>query len=409
MTKAFFLFLAVMLTVLPVRSESPVQPGDHIALVGNTFADQFRIHGYLETLLLKRSINRPVSLRNLGWGGDMLTARDRPTNFPNEDSTLRAHQTDVIIACFGMGESFAGESGVQKFKQDLRDFIASHRGKKYNGKTEVKLIIVSPISYEDLGLTTPHHAHRNRELSAYTKAMQDIAEMEKIFFVDLNEPTSRWMADPEASNLTTNGIHLNSYGYWCVSRKLADALLPGESPWHLEVDAKSGQVNGTGVQILEMLSSKQGLTFQVDELIWPSPGAPIKEGVHSDLKPALDILRVKNLEPGNYRLEIDGKTIMEARHDEWSEGVLLQDTPAHKAVQAYREAVNDKNLQFTYGWKALNQVHIVGERRSSPSGRALPAEQKAFDQLSQKKESALSKGIELKSREWRIVPVIEIR
>lgn len=83
-----------------LRAESPIRPGDHVAIVGNTFADQLRIHGYLETLLLHRWPDNPVSIRNFGWGGDMLTARDRPTNFPSEESTLKAHQTDVIVACF---------------------------------------------------------------------------------------------------------------------------------------------------------------------------------------------------------------------------------------------------------------------------------------------------------------------
>ena len=105
-------------------ADSPIRPGDRIAIIGNTFADQLRIHGYLETLLLQHTRENPVSIRNLGWGGDMLTARDRPTGFPTEESTLRAHKTDVIIACFGMGESFAGESGLEEFKQQ---FSSVHR------------------------------------------------------------------------------------------------------------------------------------------------------------------------------------------------------------------------------------------------------------------------------------------
>ena len=114
------------------------------------------MYGYLETLLLQRSIEKPISIRNLGWAGDMLTARDRPTNFPSEESTLTAHKTDVIIACFGMGESFAGENGVGDFTQNLRDFIASHKGMKYNGKSQVRLVLVSPVAYEDHGKRTPN-------------------------------------------------------------------------------------------------------------------------------------------------------------------------------------------------------------------------------------------------------------
>ena len=74
--------------IIAAYAESPVRPGDRVAIVGNTYADQLRIHGYLETLLLQRSGAEPVSVRNLGWGGDLVHLRDRPTNFPSEASTL---------------------------------------------------------------------------------------------------------------------------------------------------------------------------------------------------------------------------------------------------------------------------------------------------------------------------------
>ena len=165
-TIARFLFSFGCLLGL-AKADSPLLPGIRIAIVGNTFADQLRSHGYLETLLLQHWREEPVSIRNLGWAGDMLSARDRPTNFPTEESTLRDHQTDVIIACFGMGESFEGEAGIENFKSDLKAFIASHRGKQYNGESEVRLILVSPIAYENLGELTPKPkgatgAHSNR-------------------------------------------------------------------------------------------------------------------------------------------------------------------------------------------------------------------------------------------------------
>ena len=82
--------------------------------------------------------------------------------------------------------------------------------------------------------------------------------------------------------------------------------------------------------------------------------------------------------------------------------MAVDSSPAHKAAEAYRAVVNDKNLQFTYSWKALNQVHIVGERRASPSGKSLPKEVIEFNSLANDLDKALSKGIELKTRQWRI-------
>ena len=74
-------------------------------------------------------------------------------------------------------------------------------------------------------------------------------------------------------------------------------------------------------------------------------------------------------------------------------------------METYRAAINEKNQLFVYSWKALNQVHIVGERRKSASGRALPAEVMEFKNLADQMDKSLEGGIKLKTREWRLVRV----
>ena len=397
--------MVLFITVASINAaESPVRPGDHVAFVGNTFADQLRSHGYLETLLLQRSAGNPVSIRNLGWAGDMLSARDRPTNFPTEASTLEAHKTDVIIACFGMGESFAGKAGLAEFKKQLNAFIASHRARKYNGRSAVRLVLVSPIAYENLGARTPRWQERNREISAYGRLMNETAANTGVPFIDLYGPTAELMEGKDTPKLTDNGINLNAYGYWCVSRALADALLPGTAPWVLSVDAKSGKSLGRGARVSQVKFTTAAMAFTVQELTWPSLAAPVKEQVHPQLKRSLDQLRVMNLKPGNYRLLVDGKPVATASHIQWAAGLGLNSTPAHADLESYRKSIYDKNAHFVYSWKALNQVHIVGERRKSPSGRALPAEVIEFNKLTNQKDEALSSGIRLKTRQWKLVP-----
>ena len=388
---------------------SPLLPGIRIAIVGNTFADQLRSHGYLETLLLQHWQEEPVSIRNLGWAGDTLSIRDRPTNFPTEESTLRDHQTDVIIACFGMGESFEGEKGIENFKTDLKAFIASHRGKQYNGESDVRLILVSPIAYEDLGELTPRLEERNRELQLYTDAMRKVAANETVPFVDLYGPTSALMSVPDAIPLTTNGIHLSAYGYWVVSKILYDGFFEsesaiGEQPWRINVDAKTNMSEAKGLSISGYSLDRREISFQATELANPSLPPPTQRNLPKALKARRDTMVIKNLQPGKYVLTVDGQRVTTASHEEWAAGVAIDSTPAHRAGEAYRNAINDKNLQFVYSWKALNQVHIVGERRNSPSGRALPEEILEFNALANQKDAALEGGIELKTREWRLIP-----
>ncbi len=139
-----------------------------------------------------------------------------------------------------MGESFAGQKGLVDFRRDLEEFIASHHGRKYNGHSEVRLILVSPIAYEYLGDLTPRWKRRNNELAAYTQAMGELAIAHQIPFVNLYNATLDLMDDGTASKLTRNGINLNEYGFWAVSRILADELVVGEQAWQLRVRAGWG-------------------------------------------------------------------------------------------------------------------------------------------------------------------------
>ena len=409
-TASLQVLLASMLavgTIQSVRAESPVRAGDHIAIIGNTFADQLRIHGYLETMLLQHWQDKPVSIRNLGWGGDMLTARDRPTGFPTEESTLREHQTDVIIACFGMGESFAGEAGLDAFKSDVLSVLKAYSGKTFNGKSEVRLILVSPIANEDLQTLTPMHEQRNRELAMYSRAMSEAATATGVPFVDLYESSRYWMDEPIGPNFTTNGIHLNAFGYWAVSHLMFRNLVVDHQkdvrqPWQMRIDAMTTATSARGVEVTDVVHDNSSLTFVIKELTPPSVPPPTVEMLPPQLMHERDTLTVANLEPGSYTLTVDGTTVVSARHDEWANGVAVDAPPAHLETELLRKAVNDKNLQFTYDWKAHNQVHIVGERKSSPSGKALPAEVIEFKNISSQRDRQLSGLIQSKTRKWRL-------
>ena len=347
-------------------------------------------------------------MRNFGWGGDTLTARDRPTNFPTEESTLREHETDVIISCFGMGESFAGDAGIEDFRKDLLAFIASHKGKRYNGHSAVRLILVSPIAYENLGGLTPNWKSRNLDLVTYTQAMREVAENAQLPFVDLYSPTSDLFEDPDGSQFTTNGIHLNGFGYWAVSNLIFEALMDMKekrfTPWQLRIDAKTGVATCNGVELSGFSMQGQDFIFSIEEKSGPSLPPPPQQNMPVALSKYRDRLIIENLAPGEYSLIIGDKAIATATHEEWAQGVPIDASPAHGEVEDFRGDVIDKNTQFNYGWKALNQVHIVGERRSSASGRALPSEVKQFKQMSKEKDESLGGGTERKIRQWQLVP-----
>ena len=389
--------------------QNRIGPGDRIAIVGNTFADQLRLHGYLETMLLQRWPEQPVAIRNLGWAGDMLAARDRPTGFASEEASLREHHTDVIIACFGMGESFAGEAGLAQFKSDLQSFLATHAGKSYNGHSPVRLIVVSPIAYEDLGQLTPAWKQRNAHLQLYTQVIREVAAAADAGFINLYEPSRYLMQETRGPDLTTNGIHLDAYGYWALSHEMYRQLTgepvgSGSRPWRVELNTEQLTVTAQGVRVSEVEHRDRVWEFTVEELTGAGLAPPTSRELPVQLQYERDQLRIVMLPVGDYQLTIDDQLVATADAAAWSEGVAIDGSPAHMAAEALRQAVNDKNLQFIYSWRALNQVHIVGERRSSPSGRALPAELAQFAQAAADRESALRQMLTRHTRRWRLQP-----
>jgi glucose/arabinose dehydrogenase len=229
--------------------------GDHICIIGNTLAERMQHDGWLETLIHSRFPNRELVFRNLGYSGDEIELGNRlrsmdfgspdqwlagiaPVPQPNKLSPRdevpenRFERTntkaDVIFTFFGYNESFAGEPGLQKFKQDLEAFIKHTLEQKYNGQTAPRLVLFSPIAQEPLDdpnlLGKEAVAAANARIALYAAAMQEIATAQEVVYVDLFRPTSAYYQKAAAPRLTINGIHLNAEGNKFVARSIDGAL-----------------------------------------------------------------------------------------------------------------------------------------------------------------------------------------
>jgi len=198
-------------------AELQLNKGDHICYIGNTLADRMQHDGWLETLIQTRFPTHELVFRNLGFSGDELTTRLRSSDFGSPDSWLTKEQADVIFAFFGYNESFAGEAGLDKFKQDLADQIKQMQGQKYNGESAPRIVIFSPIAHEDLGdPNLPDGSENNARLELYTAAMSEVANANGVAFVDLFHPTKEGYTLSDQP-LTINGIHLNESGNHSVA------------------------------------------------------------------------------------------------------------------------------------------------------------------------------------------------
>jgi hypothetical protein len=158
-----------------------LRKGDHIAIVGNALAERMQHFGGLETAIHARFPQYELVFRNLGYPGDEIdgwrnfNSRLRSRDFGSHDQWLAGSapvpqpdklsprdqgkirenrfeltntKADVIFAFYGYNESWAGEAGLPKFKENVAEFIKHTLAQKYNGKSAPRLVLFSPIAHE---------------------------------------------------------------------------------------------------------------------------------------------------------------------------------------------------------------------------------------------------------------------
>ncbi len=214
----------------PIETGLPLtlNKADRIALIGNTLFERSQQFGHFESLLHKHFPDHQLIVRHLAWSADELDLQPRPANFASTDQHLLHEKVDVIFAAFGFNESFAGEEGLQRFKQTARAYIESLKAKAFNGKTAARIVIVAPIANENVPGVNAADLN-NRRIKMYADALQQIARQQKVACVNLFDATDQAMQSP-GNDLTFNGVHLTKNGDRLFSEQLFKATFQAEVP-----------------------------------------------------------------------------------------------------------------------------------------------------------------------------------
>ena len=232
-----------------------IERGDRIVIIGNTFAERMRLFPHLEALLTALHPGDSLTFRNLGWSADEVALQPRPLNFGDLHTHLTEQRADVILAAFGMNESYAGEAGLPAFRVALDTLLRSMQSRRYNGTDPPRIVLLSPIAHEEVARVPLDPTAHNRQLALYTATMREVAAARGVRFVDLFSATSPLMADRSLGDLTINGIHLDDRGYRMVSRLIAASL-----GW-VRADARDTAEGPAGEALVDAIREKDQLFF----------------------------------------------------------------------------------------------------------------------------------------------------
>lgn len=259
-----FLTMALFFNACSSDNNSPaltLAKNDHIALVGNNLGSRMMNYGFFETEMHVRYPDSMLFIRNLCDGGNTPGFRPHSgTNDPWAFPGAEAYQTELanksyseghfekpdewltrlkintIIAFFGFNESFEGPERLDNFKAELNAFIKHTLSQQYNGSSNPKLVIVSPIAFEDrtADMDVPDGKKENENLKLYTEGMREVAAQNNVPFIDAFSASQKWYSQ-SSEPLTIDGSQLNEAGYKKFSVFLADKAF-GKAPAKAEAN-----------------------------------------------------------------------------------------------------------------------------------------------------------------------------
>ncbi|GAA5222455.1 PVC-type heme-binding CxxCH protein [Membranihabitans marinus] len=349
-----------------------VKNTDHIVLIGDNLGSRMTNFGYFETELQVRYPDSSLVIRNMCDGGNTPgfrphASRNSPWafegaekfqtelaqnsgsigHFASPDEWLEHLKADLIIAFFGYNSSFRGPEGLDMWKDELRAFVDHTLAQKYNGETAPRLVLVSPIAYENLSakMDVPNGEAENVNLGLYAQGMAEVAAEKGVSFVDVFEPSKSWYASSD-EDLTIDGFQLNDAGYQKLSLYLTNSIFGN-------IQAKAD-------------SHRDLVRAAVMEKNWMwLNDYKIPNGVHAYGR------RYNPFGPDNYPAEIEKIRQMTDIRDQaiWmaaTKGEEMDVAAADKETRSlpevksnYKPSVKNGNEEYLYGEDAVEKIHTA--------------------------------------------------
>jgi len=371
-----YFFIVVVLFSLMGCAENPtmeplkIQKGSRIVLIGNNLGSRMMEFGDFDTELHTRYPDSMLYIRNICNPGNTAGFRPHPSrnspwafpsaasfnpefdintgsegHFPTEDEWLTTLKPDIIVGFFGYNESFRGPEGLDDFKAEIAAFIEHSNSQNYNEGKGSKLVLISPIAFEDLSdrYDLPDAKEINKNLKLYADAMQAIAKEKNIPYLDVYAVTKKWYHS-SSEPLTIDGSQLSADGYG----KFADYLVTGL------FGKPSGKPSEHKDKIKEAVLEK--------DWIW-TQDFKIPNGVHAYGR------RFNPFGPENYPFEIkklrqmgeirDTAIWKAAKGETVDLAAMDKNTLKLPEVQTNYDFGQDKDAKYLYGEEALAKFHTA--------------------------------------------------
>ena len=365
------IFIAIFLTFSISQSQEKffIADRDVVLFWGNSITDDGIYPRLVENYVLTHYPDWKVEFFNLGWGGD------RTRNVDRLRRDIMLCQPTKVTVMLGMNDGdykpFAPEV-LEAYLKGMKDEVEVM---KKHSNPEILLISATPwemrctpaIStgkvkdFTDLKLL--FYPETLRRLSY---ELGKFASAHGLRFCDLNFASAQTIAELDEYDgnymFTKEGVHPNIDGELEMGLAILENMQAPALVAESEICGKEVKVlSVVDCSVTDLKKTSVGLSFsrkaaRLPLPVYPSTRGLMKEVLHYPDNWDRDILRVKNLDPGWYRLAIDGSEIDILSHRQLEAGVNLSwyaNTP--QVIQAYKvfEQTQVRQQAFYTKWRRV--------------------------------------------------------
>ena len=402
----YSLILAVCCITPCLALEPALRPGDRVTLVGGTFVERMQIHGHFEAEIRSR-LDGDIQFRNLGWAGDNVLGESRAVFGTIEKGMerllrdLQLTRPTVIVICYGSNEAHAGEAGLDAFSKNLASLVTKLE------PLNTRFIFVAPRPYENLGSPLPNPERFNTNLTRYSTVIKQLAHDSDAHFIDLARLDPVVTRDPlqssseegpwileEHTGLTSNGLHLTSYGYWRLASSFADALGLAKAK---VIIAPQGDSEGVSGLTLEHEGETIRLQGRFQQLHLP----PIPNTLGN--APIQATLKIRDLAQKRYQVKAGDKSLGVATNKELKDGFQITIPTNPTTIFNFRDSIIEKNMLFFHRHRPQNETYLFLFRKHEQGNNA--GEVTQFDELVEKHDRLIYEYSNSRDFSFTITPV----
>ncbi len=251
------IFAVAIMTVASLTTgfaaEPTLQPGDYVAVIGDSITEQRLYSMYIEDYLLMCQPTADLRVTQFGWGGE--TAPGFANRMANDMLRFGA---SVATTCFGMNDGryapMSPETG-KAYRDGQKSIVDQLK------KAGVRSIVVgSPgcVDADTFGGHKPEQAIMyNKTLAALRDIAREVAQEEGVVFADVFDPMVDVMTKAKAKYgrdyhlAGGDGVHPDRNGHLVMAYAYLKALGCDGSIGTITVDLKQGKADASdGHQVL---------------------------------------------------------------------------------------------------------------------------------------------------------------